>query len=404
MYRLRLEQAKEKVDGGEEVVLRGDIFRGRGRDRTLLLRNNTILTEIEIEALKRQGFKEVFVADGADEAEDLALLEEQREIADRLGALTDATKDTLTKGISSGEEGYNIDVKGVLAVMESVLKSLKDNKDLVQFLGSIEDLDEGLFQHLSRVCCLSIALGLRMQQYMNQNKMARGFKVDITDKWLVNLATGALFHDIGKIKDEASMEFFRKEDSHDSKEWDRVKEHTIDGFDMLAEMDEPAIRGIARNHHQRYDGTGYPANEGSAPKKGDEIDFFSRIVAICNAYDRLLNYEDPWGQSPVPVVALCHLRKSFKGYFDPVIEKEFFHMVNPFPKGDDVILTGGIRAKVAKYQEDDPCRPMVILMAKNTVGKFVPYKPIDLSQKRNEFEIIGHRGHFVSQFLYDIVD
>ncbi len=404
MLRIAVEKALDMVAKSEEVVLRGDIQRGRGRDRTLLLRNNTILNEVELTSLLRQGFREIYIADGADETEDLAILQEQQEISDRLGSLTDATKNVLTRGVTSGQEGYNIDVKGVLAVMEEVLKSLRDNRQLIQFLGSIEDISGGLYQHLSRVCCLSIALGLRLQEYMNQQKRERGFQIDITDKWLVNLATGALFHDIGKIRDQETLDFFRHEPTFNNEDWERAKQHVLSGYEMLANLEEPTIRAIARNHHQRYDGTGFPAGPDGAPKKGEEIDFFSRLVAVCNVYDRLLDYENPAKEKTLPVVALWHLKNDYKGYFDPLVLREFLRMVNPFPKGDDVVLTGGVRAKVQEYQDDDPCRPVVVLLAKNSAGTSVPYKPINLSKKKDDFEIIGHRDTYVAHFIYDLND
>ena len=78
-------------------------------------------------------------------------------------------------------------------------------------------------------------------------------------------------------------------------EYDAVKEHSAFGWNLLAnskgEVMEMA-RGIALEHHERWDGGGYPGG-----LKGDEISIYAQIVSVADVYDALTSkrsYKDAW--------------------------------------------------------------------------------------------------------------
>ncbi|TME63189.1 MAG: HD domain-containing protein, partial [Chloroflexi bacterium] len=76
-------------------------------------------------------------------------------------------------------------------------------------------------------------------------------------------------------------------------EFSVIKQHCIDGEKMLgtARFFETA-RGIAREHHERWDGKGYPDG-----KKGEEISLAARIVSIADVFDALTSkrpYKEAW--------------------------------------------------------------------------------------------------------------
>ena len=95
------------------------------------------------------------------------------------------------------------------------------------------------------------------------------------------LRYAALLHDIGKIGVPDSI--LNKPSRLTEVEYDIVKSHTTMGGDIL--KDRTAIgpaEDVARSHHERYDGTGYPAG-----LKGEEISEEARIVAIADAFDAM---------------------------------------------------------------------------------------------------------------------
>ena len=92
---------------------------------------------------------------------------------------------------------------------------------------------------------------------------------------------GALLHDIGKII--VPTEVLNKAGHLTDEEWAIMKRHPEAGLDLVADIDFPGdVRAIIRNHHERWDGTGYP--DGLA---GEEIPFAARILCVADVYDAL---------------------------------------------------------------------------------------------------------------------
>ncbi|MDP9202879.1 MAG: tetratricopeptide repeat protein [Gemmatimonadota bacterium] len=92
---------------------------------------------------------------------------------------------------------------------------------------------------------------------------------------------GALLHDIGKIIVPA--EVLNKPGKLDETEWLLMRRHPEAGLDLVADIDFPGdIRSIIRNHHERWDGTGYPDRIG-----GEEIPLAARILCVADVYDAL---------------------------------------------------------------------------------------------------------------------
>ncbi|MEO7822507.1 MAG: HD domain-containing phosphohydrolase, partial [Gemmatimonadaceae bacterium] len=92
---------------------------------------------------------------------------------------------------------------------------------------------------------------------------------------------GALLHDIGKII--VPTEVLNKPGKLTPEEWELMKRHPEAGLELVADIDFPGdIRAIIRNHHERWDGAGYP--DGLA---GEQIPFAARILCVADVYDAL---------------------------------------------------------------------------------------------------------------------
>src|SRR3954466_12705564 len=92
---------------------------------------------------------------------------------------------------------------------------------------------------------------------------------------------GALLHDIGKII--VPTEVLNKPGKLTPEEWEIMKRHPEAGLELVADIDFPGdIHAIIRNHHERWDGTGYP--DGLA---GENIPFAARILCVADVYDAL---------------------------------------------------------------------------------------------------------------------
>ena len=154
------------------------------------------------------------------------------------------------------------------------------------------------------------------------------------------LRMGAMLHDVGKVA--ISDAILKKPARLDPEEYEIMKQHTYLGArlfsDLYSEFDEAASI-IALNHHERWDGKGYPGHVnpmtgkpipgyedekgGATGKKAEETPPFGRIVAVADVYDALSSkrvYKDPWDESAV----LENLRSEAGKQFDPDMIDAFF--------------------------------------------------------------------------------
>ena len=105
-----------------------------------------------------------------------------------------------------------------------------------------------------------------------------------------------------------------------------------------SDFDEVAME-VALNHHEKWDGTGYPgkidplstcimhelqnSNSQVELKKGDEIPIFGRIVAVADVYDALCSrrsYKEPWDEERI----MEEMKVSSGTHFDPDVIEAFF--------------------------------------------------------------------------------
>jgi putative two-component system response regulator len=147
--------------------------------------------------------------------------------------------------------------------------------------------------------------------------LARAAGWSAADCELIRMA--APMHDVGKIGIPDAI--LRKPGKLTPEEYEIMKTHTTVGAKMLAGSQSAvlAMAGvIALNHHERWDGTGYP--QGLA---GDAIPEVARIVAIVDVYDALCHARIYRPAMPEKDV-LEHMRRASGTHFDPLLLATFF--------------------------------------------------------------------------------
>ena len=185
-------------------------------------------------------------------------------------------------------------------------KSLEDVKasyefTLEAFMAILDAREQHTGKHSLRVRELTIALARHM---------------GIKGEDLLNVATGALLHDIGKIGIPDSILFHAGPLSTD--EWDIMESHSQIGHRILASS--PYLKEAARivsEHHEKYDGSGYPAK-----LKGDEICLGARIFGVIDAYDAMRS-ERVYRGAMTPDLAAEEIRKNSGKQFDPRVVDAF---------------------------------------------------------------------------------
>ena len=126
----------------------------------------------------------------------------------------------------------------------------------------------------------------------------------------------SVLHDVGKIQTPDDILGAPHELSVD--QFDVMKQHCIDGEAMLGEAQFFATgRAVAREHHERWDGSGYPDG-----KRGETIALAARIVAVADVYDALTS-KRPYKEAWTPERGLALIEAESGKHFDPRIVAAF---------------------------------------------------------------------------------
>ena len=129
----------------------------------------------------------------------------------------------------------------------------------------------------------------------------------------------APLHDVGKLGIPDSV--LLKPGKLDEREWAIMRSHTTLGWDLLAESESDVIRMgqvIARSHHERWDGAGYPDGI-----QGNQIPLEARICAVVDFFDAL-TMDRPYRQAFSTDVVLGMMRDERGAHFDPTVLDAFF--------------------------------------------------------------------------------
>jgi response regulator RpfG family c-di-GMP phosphodiesterase len=129
-----------------------------------------------------------------------------------------------------------------------------------------------------------------------------------------NITLASVLHDLGKISISDSILY--KPGKLDAEEFSKVINHTTVGNNLLKNSSQAVLKlaaVIALEHHEKWDGTGYPNG-----KKGKNISIHARIVSIADVYDALRSrrsYKQPWSRKE----AFDYILSERGQQFDPLI-------------------------------------------------------------------------------------
>jgi putative two-component system response regulator len=132
------------------------------------------------------------------------------------------------------------------------------------------------------------------------------------------LKLASAMHDIGKVA--IPDRILNKPSALDAKERELMNRHTEWGYHIFSRANRPILQAaavVAAQHHEKYDGTGYPKG-----LKGDQIHIFGRIVALADVFDALLtkrSYKEAWRVNQ----ALKYITDQSGKHFDPELVELF---------------------------------------------------------------------------------
>ena len=259
--------------------------------------------------------------------------------------------------------GKSLDVEETRRVVTRMVDSILRNPDALILLACLSRKHDALAAHAMTVCTLSISFG----RYLGLDKAT-----------LVELGMGALIHDIGETKLPDKL----LGDSKDLSEEDRalLQSHTRIGMMIMKKLEgvSETVVAIARDHHERADGSGYPRQ-----LVNSQVDICTRIVSIVDTYDSITS--GVHGREQIGLdVALKYIYSWREGLFDALLVEKFIQCIGIYPIGSTVELRSGHIGIVISSQPDARLFPRVMLILDAKGEALEPPKTMNLALFRDK--------------------
>lgn len=311
------------------------------KDQSLLLSQGQAIKDSYIMKLKRHGYSGVFIYDSvSDDIEIESLISDQL----RMSAVA-AVKDVFIMS-AGGDANVNDQLLDTTKkIVNDLIDEILFNRDVMVNMVDLKIFDDYTFYHSVNVAVLSLLVGISL---------------DFPRSYLYSLGLGALLHDIGKIFIDQNI--LRKNGPLSGSEFGLIKQHPSNGYEYLINhFNIPAKSYLgALQHHERYDGSGYPL-----ALKGDRISEIGRIIAIADVYDALTS-DRPYRKALLPSDAMEYIMGGAGTMFDPLYVSKFTHKVAAYPLGTIVVLSNGLRGIVVKNYEDCSTRPRIRVISEDS--------------------------------------
>ena len=147
-----------------------------------------------------------------------------------------------------------------------------------------------------------------------------GRRIGLSDAQLTALELLCLLHDIGKVG--IPLEILNKPGRLTDQEWAVLRTHAEKGYQIAMSSDElKPIAPMILCHHERWDGNGYPQK-----LSGANIPVLSRIIAVVDAYDAMVN-DRSYRKAMPPEAAQAEIRRCAGTQFDPGLADQFLSML-----------------------------------------------------------------------------
>lgn len=270
--------------------------------------------------------------------------------------------------------GKQVHVEQMAPVVDKMANSILRNSGAILSLARIKNKDEYTFQHSVGVAALLIAFG-------------RGLGLD--EDTIRQAGLGGMVHDVGKMQTPDSI--LNKPGKLTDEEFSVMRHHVVASREILEitpNIPQTALE-VAAQHHERYDGSGYPNR-----LKGDEISRIGQMAAIIDVYDAITS-DRVYHKGMPPTEALRKLFEWSRFHFNPELVHAFARVVGIYPVGALVRLESQRLAVVVDQREASMLQPLVRVVFDARRNYHLKPEDVDLSRpmgKGGADRIAGHES------------
>jgi putative nucleotidyltransferase with HDIG domain len=187
-------------------------------------------------------------------------------------------------------------------------------------IAEINDFSFGALEAMARAIDAKSPWTAGHSERVTKLGLAIGTQMELDDLEISRLHRGAMLHDIGKLGIEKTL--LDKRGRLDRHEFDIMKSHTTIGERILEPIAAFAeIMSVVTQHHERFDGTGYPLG-----LVGREIDIKARILAVADVFDAMTSPR-PYRDSVAPQEVLDLIISQSGLQFDPDVVDAFVEVI-----------------------------------------------------------------------------
>ena len=277
-----------------------------------------------------------------------------RKVYSRVGSYIDHALEDVRLG-----QAVNTDEAKELVT--EVANSITRSSHALMWLTNMKERDEYTSIHCINVCIMAVSFGR---------------SIGMSKPDLEILGLGGLLHDIGKMK--VPLEILNKPSKLTLEEFEVMKTHPMEGFNMLNEQGNLPldVLDIVKHHHERRNGKGYPSQ-----LNGDEISNMTRMVAIVDVYDAITS-DRCYHDAITPYDALKNMYEWVNEDFDKNVIEQFIKCLGIYPIGCVVELNLGHIGIVVSASEKSKLRPIVMLVLNSKREMFPKPKLINLAHPK----------------------
>ncbi|MBL8257191.1 MAG: HD-GYP domain-containing protein [Pseudoxanthomonas mexicana] len=285
----------------------------------------------------------------------------------RARRICDEGRDAVEAMFREVRLGRGVDAGHVMPLLDEITGSIDRHPTALVSVARLKDADSYTYLHSVAVSALMAMLAKQLQ---------------LPDDQVREAAFGGLLHDMGKAM--LPVEVLNKPGRLTEEEFAIVRQHPVHGERLLRDggITQEAILHIARHHHEKVNGAGYPQR-----LSGAELPLLTRMSAICDVYDAITSnrpYKAGWD----PAESLRRMA-SWQGHFDETLMKSFVRSIGIYPVGALVRLSSERLAVVVEQNPGTLLAPRVRVFYSAKLRKHVLMTDLDLATAGDHERIVG---------------
>lgn len=286
--------------------------------------------------------------------EDKVVLEEELPRAREALKNASVMVDSIFQDITSGRE---LSIEHVEQAVRPLVATILRSADAFFWIEGLRHHDSYSYSHSIGCSALAAAFGRHM-----------GF----AEETIISLAAGGLLMDVGKTRLPHAL--LQYQGSLAPGEVETLRTHVAHGLDIVTDsgINDQDVLDIMRTHHERYDGSGYPAG-----LSGSVIPMAGRMLSIIDSYDAMVSAR-PYRAAISRHQALRQIYAARDSLFQAELVEQFQVCLGVYPTGSLVELSTGELAVVMAQNQVRRLRPKVVILSTPTKQPVNDFRQLDL--------------------------